>query len=310
MNTKFFSVIFFFSLTTCSILCEQAKSTYDLLGYESNVSHIYHANETTKTPVIGVLGMGDPAHMYKGKFDTEKTFTVTFSFGNTVLANYPLNPITIFKALQSINVGQECDATALLHTIIECYKKGHKKIHIFANSRGGGATIMALEILANPEKYPHIWGKLGIVDPETQTALRTMVAQGTIFLAHPLLDHTKAILQSTSNKVPNFSFFKKGFYWLARTALYCVTKFDYTYPTHISMIIQNLNSEKWPYSITIALAQPDEITGNAHDQHLACLARIYPEKLTIIAGGRGHTDIRASVQLCREQLFYNNSFSI
>jgi len=317
MNTKFFSTFFFLSLIFCSTLCEQQeKSTYDILGYDSNISHIYHApiystNQTAKTPVIGVLGTGEPVSQYADKFDTEKTFTVTFSFPDTGLADLPTkNPITIFKSLRSINGGQLPDATILLCTVIECYKKGHTKVHIFANSRGGGATITMLEILSNPEQHTDVWKQLGILDPEIQKSIRDMVAQGTIFLAHPILDHKKTIVQAVSHKGPKNTFLNKSVYWAMRTFLYCVTRFDHNHQMHISMIEKNIDSAKWPYSITVALAQPDEITGNDYDQYLACLAEIYPEKLTVIAGGKNHSDIQALIEFCHEQLSYNNSFAI
>lgn len=172
-----------------------------------------------------------------------------------------------------------------------------------------------LDMLSNPEQYHHIWQQLGVVDPVEQAEIRSMVARGTIFLAHPLLDHKRAISNSTINVAKKIPWYlgsrclQVGFYWATRAALSC-TAFDYERPTQISMIMKNIHSEKWPYSIIISLAQPDEITGNEYDKTLSLLGIIYPEKLTVIKGGKNHHDIRASVHLCREQLSCNNSFLV
>lgn len=125
MNFQKISLFIALVSIPCSIFSE--KSAYAILGYEPNVSEIISAHQTHKTPVIGVLGFKDRKKMYEYKFDSDKTFTVTFSFPDTLLSRYSWNPCTIFTALRNINIGQDLDAMALLYTIIQCYKKGHKK---------------------------------------------------------------------------------------------------------------------------------------------------------------------------------------
>lgn len=288
------------------ILNISAQIPEQSLGYNPQISAIPYARLTDKTPVITVLGFPDPLSMYKGKFDTEKTFTVTFAFQNTVSLNWVFNPFLLAKSLGSINFGQEIDARALLYTVIECYKKGYPKVYIFANSRGGAATITMLDMLSHPENHLETWSLFKIHDQKTQEAIRTMVGNGSIVLAHPLMHYNVAVKKSIANAVNvvypflGRAYIQEGTYTCAHNILKYFTSFNFTYLSPIEALAKSISNNVWPYHVTIALAEQDSIVGHEHEPVLHYVSLLHPEKLTIIKGGKGHTDIRQCLRDARE----------
>lgn len=279
---------------------------HEILGYNPHISSIPPARTTTKTPVVTVIGFPDPADMYCGKFDTDTTFTVTFAFHNTASWHWFFNPLSLARSISSINFGQEKDAQALLYTVIECYKKGHKKIHIFANSRGGATTIAMLDMLSNPHNHVQTWELFGITDSNTQEKIRTMVANGSIVLAHPLM-HYDAAIQNTiatfTAKIfpfPGNSYLQDALYTCSKIFLKHCTSFDCTYPSPITTLATSISQPCWPYNITIALADYDSLVGHNHEQMLNYLAKLHPHKLKVIAGGKHHFDIKQCLKEARE----------
>lgn len=283
-----------------------AQTDEEILGFNPHLSPITHARNTTKTPVVTVIGFPDPANMYKGKFDTENTFTVTFAFHNTASWHWLFNPFTFLRSIASINFGQEKDAQVLLCAVIECYKKGHKKIHIFANSRGGATTITMLDMLSSPHNHLKTWELFGITDLKTQHAIRTMIANGSIVLAHPLMHYDATMKNSISTFTARvFPFAGNGLmqealYTLSQTLLKSFTCFDCAFPAPIATLVNSISQECWPYYITIALADSDSLVGHNHEQMLSYLAELYPNKLKVIAGGKHHFDIKQCLKEARE----------
>lgn len=307
MNTKtfLFSLMFFILTSTSTHIFTQNPE--DILGYNPHVSHIIPASQTTKTPVVTVIGFPDPAGMYTGKFDTEKTFTVTFAFQNTLSWRWFFNPLELIRGIASINFGQEKDAHALLYAVIECYKKGHKKINIFANSRGGATTLNMLDMLSNPQHHQETWQRFGITDSQTQAEIRDMVGSGSIMLVHPLMNYNVAVKNTVATisavlfPLPGNSYFQMALYIYSQTLLKRYTCFDCGYPDPIRILMKSINKECWPYNITIALADSDSMVGHEHESILVYLSMFCPEKLKTIQGGRNHTDIRQCLKDAREQ---------
>ena len=279
------------------------------LGFDLHLSPLPVDQVDAKTPVISALGFPDPIAMYRGKFDTPTTFTVTFGFQSNVMRASILNPCATVSQIGSINLGQELDAQTLLYAIIECFKKGYKQIHIFANSRGAGATLSMLDMLSNPLQHNHTWRRLGITDFNTQQAVRAMVARGTLFLTHPLLDQDQAVqtiarsIARTVWPLPGSDLLKSSMICSAHTMLHTFTAYDADYPTPYTILEHNISHTTWPYNITIALAKKDRIVGHAHDLQLSALADAYPDKLHVIEGGAGHCDIKQVIKNFRESLF-------
>lgn len=297
-----------FLVLLCGLaLKSNGQTPEESLGYNPQISPIPYARLNQKTPVITVLGFPDPLSMYKGKFDTEKTFTVTFAFQNTISLHWMFNPFLLTKSLGSINFGQEIDARALLCTVIECYKKGYSKVYIFANSRGGAATITMLDMLSNPENHLETWSLFKIHDQKTQEAIRTMVGNGSIVLAHPLMNYDLAVKKSITNALNvvypflGRSYIQEGAYTCAHNILKYFTSFNSTYLSPIEALTKSISKNEWPYHITIALAEQDSIVGHEHEPMLHYVSLLYPEKLTIIKGGKGHTDIRQCLRDARQR---------
>lgn len=293
---------------SCHIFAPTTHTPNNVLGFDPQISTIPLAYSINKTPVITVLGFPDPITMYAGKFDTPTTFTVTFSFHNNLAYSALLQPLKLISSYRSINVGQELDGQTLLFVVVECYKKGYTKVDIFANSRGGGATLSMLDMLSNPEQYLQIWQRLGITDIKLHDAIRTMVANGRIFLAHPLMDQDIAMRNSVDLKVDKFwilpggGALKRLIYSGLKTLLCWTTRYNPDYPTPLAILHKNINEYTWPYDITLALAQQDEMVGHSHEPLLCSLAQAQPEKLKLMRGGKGHCDIKQLVKDFRASL--------
>jgi hypothetical protein len=327
LNKKKLLTLTILFLISHSILSAYANSITTNLGFDPHLSTIPLASETTKTPVITVLGFPDPEKMYQGKFDTDTTFTVTFRFHNTCLWSYlheqNFNPLDYIKAFASINLGQEPDATVLLWAIVECYRKGHLKAHIFGNSRGGATIIKLLDMLSNPHNHPAAWATVGITNPTERHALKNMLAAGTIYLAHPLMNYQTGIKLTAARTIQPLVQFTQWSLsaagscgaFVARTCnatllasmgfvLYRFLQMLLTnannYSTRsinpITLLEQNISDENWPYHITIALAEQDKFVGKKHEVLLYDLAQENPQKLSITTGGPDHFTIRSCVK--------------
>lgn len=322
-------------LCACLFICISAAGTAygeskrpsDILGFDPHISEIPPAKPTSKTPVIAVQGLPDKINNYAHKFDTQHTFTVTFAFHNN-LSTTSFNPFTLLDSYGAINVGQKHDALALLVTIVECYKKGYTRVDLFAHSRGGAATINALDMLSHPDtdKYKKIWQRIGITDANEQKKIREMVERGTIFLAYPLMNHSATldtIAASTTNRLfwflPGKTYIQYGIKFCLSTLLESATRYESNHQSPLGILSSNLKiplkKATWNYRITIACTNNDDIVGNAHDPTLYALADRFPAQLKLITGvGKHHRDVRPLLKYFRiflaHSFKYENSCSV
>jgi hypothetical protein len=277
-------------------------------GFNPSISYIPPAQYNNKSPVVTVIGFPDQPTMYQQKFDTKKTFTVTFSFYHNLLYRLSLqNPRDYFCAIHAIDLGQQEEAKVLLQVIVECYEKGYKKISIFANSRGAAATITMLDMLSHPHNYMHVWCFLK-VNTDQQQEVRNMVARGTIFLAHPLMDQRETINYIATRfteyfwLLPGKDLIKKlstyGLFFCMRH----LTSYQEQFQTPITILKNNIGFDQWPYRIILASADWDPLVGIKHKISLSELAWKFPKKLTIIPGGKSHMDIKKLLQYFRNYL--------
>ena len=284
------------------------SKTHEILHFDPHLSYIPPAQYSHKTPVVTVIGFPDHAMMYHHKFDTEKTFTVTFSFHHNLLYCGYVHPCKILNAIYSINLGQKEDAKVLLNAVLQCYQQGYTKIDIFANSRGGAATITMLDILSNPERYHDVWSSFGILDHALHEALRTMVAKGTIFLAHPLIDQHATIQYIAQYpldllfNVPGKNACKKVLTWYVYIIMKILTSYQNNFSSPLKILKHNIGSLQWPYHIYIAFADWDHIVGTYHRTVLHELSMQYPLKLKLVRGGAHHSDIKKLVKHFRDYL--------
>lgn len=305
MYTLSFKIIIFIFLLSNYTSYMQ---THEILHFNPHLSYIPPAQYSHKTPVVTAIGFPDPAMMYHHKFDTEKTFTVTFSFHHNLLYCGYVHPCNVLNAIHSINLGQKEDAKVLLHAVLQCYHKGYTKIDIFANSRGGAATITMLDILSNPEHYHDIWSSFGILDHAIHDALRAMIAKGTIFLAHPLIDQHATIQYFTQHPFnmlfdfPGKNSCKKALTWYACIIMTMLTSYQNNFSSPLKILKNNMGAVQWPYHIYIASADCDPIVGTDHRTVLHELSIKYPSKLKLIRGGAHHNDIKKLVKHFRDYL--------
>lgn len=268
----------------------EIKHTLDIPSKDKTIKEfdgIPLSTATTKTPVVTSMGFGDGPNTYRGRFNTDKTFTITFNYQDSYIKS-----LYTLGSLRVINLGQEHDARALLYVITQCYKKGFKKIHIFGHSRGGATIIKMLDMLSNPQKYSEIWKSFGITNKQTQEKIKAMVAAGTIHVAHPLMNQREAVQCHTGITLqPVGTFLLEQF-----------THYRDPKETPLKIIETNIKNPKvWPYTITAAYAEKDTVVGDSHIVPLRKLSQKH-DNFSLLKGGKNHIDVRDQVRRFREKL--------
>lgn len=184
------------------------------------------------------------------------------------------NPLNVILGIRTINIGDEQDALAILYTLVQCYKAGHKKVYGFGQSRGGSSWITALDMLQNPTDFVSIWKQLEIIDTRGNLdlkkiyELRTMIENGHLFLGNPLID----IDYPLEGKKPFLKFFSKLYLTTLLTFFTSYNPFRYQPHEILKKVIPQNDNLK----VSISFAKKDVMIGDRYNNNLISLSQKHP----------------------------------
>ncbi len=261
-----------------------------ILGYSPDI--IYNIPQSRDHLFILAHGFGDYSDNYKAFIDGLTSFLTTdyivFNFRDHGLSSsHPYYALQKHGSIENIplhrswysNLGQDADALSLLYFITLAYEKlGYRTISLIGHSRGGGSSIRVIDALAQPQKYSHLWKKLGYSDQNGLqynriARVKNAVEQGTIILLRPLIDSKNAF----QNRLPLGNLLSTPLARIGSWGLACAASFicDYNpFAQEGHQILKELAQKHLlnRFNVSIYFCEKDENTGNIYDQEIAQLA--------------------------------------